>query len=518
MKKIKNLIWILIPISFFLSCAKDLGNYSYSENNDITIENIPDEINVLAGVDTLKLQPKIVSKQDGIITKDNPNYSFVYASKGIRVDKTMNYTALDSTYPMNLSYFIDLAPDDYPLNFVVTDKRTGIQTTKSFKLKVGSAVSQGWMVLSNEGQGRRLRMDMISIISSNRVLQAFDVLAVLGMPVLYNATKIVNVKRNPINSQLGVLTANDGGWKMDESDLRSYTGYDFINNFGDKSSNPKPMVIQGTNSYHLTVDQNNNSYALNYNRAGGIFEFPINTTINSIPPQFKVSKHFAVDLRVSGASNSALFYDIDNKRFIDWSGGRSTISVPLTNPAQPLFDYNTGKDLVYMESSLYGNSTAYSILKKNGQYSLYGINFVPASPVGRFEQSYYADLNIPEIEKATVFAFHSNLPYMFYAADSKVYQYDLVTKSAKVMLTLENEKVTTLKFNIFRFNFPNKTQEYINQQFDLIVGSTVSGLPEKSSGVLRFYSVPPLNGALVLSKPVYRGFAEITDVVFKELR
>lgn len=517
MKNNLNLLFIGITI-LLASCAKDLGNYEYKETNDVTIENIPDVFNVLASVDTLKIFPKITTKADGIITEENSNYSFVYALDGFIEDKTMHYKALDSSYPMNLEYFVDLAPGDYSLRFAVTDKRTGIQTTKKFMLKVGTAVTEGWMVLGNEGPERRLRMDMISVISEDRIAQAFDLLPALGMPELHHAYQIKYIRRNPINAAMGVITENEGGYRMEEFDLSSGPAYNMVYDFGDLKSNLKPVAIDGLDSYHLTVDKNNNAYALYYWRAGPIFEFPINTTTNNRKPEFRVSKYFAVDKRVSGSSNSALFYDIDNKRFIDWSGGRSTISLPLTNPAQPLFDYTTGKEMVYMESSLHGNSTAYTILKKDGQYSLYGITFVPASPVGRFEQSYYADLNIPDIENATSFAFHSNLPYMFYAAGAKVYQYDLASKTAKVMLTLENENVTMLKFNIFRFNYPNKTQEYLDQQFDLIVGTTDSRLPEKSNGILRFYDVPPLNGDLTLSKPVYKGFAEIVDVVYKESR
>lgn len=205
-----------------------------------------------------------------------------------------------------------------------------------------------------------------------------------------------------------------------------------------------------------------------------------------------------------------------------WSQGHATLMNSIPNPDIRLFDYNTGKNVVYMEGSRYGNGTAYAIMETGGQYSLYGIKFITASPVGRFEQSYYAELNIPDFNKATSFAFHSTLPYMFYSIENKIYQFDIVNKQVKLMKTLENENVTLLKFPLFRdayyANFGvTKTQEYLNQQYDLIVGSSHTSQPEKSRGKLRFYSVPPLNGDLSLIKE-YSGFADIVDVTYREAR
>ena len=65
--------------------------------------------------------------------------------------------------------------------FSVTDKRSGVQTSATFDIKVSSLTYEGWMVLCNEGEQERVRMDMISVISAERVIPAYDVLTPAGV-------------------------------------------------------------------------------------------------------------------------------------------------------------------------------------------------------------------------------------------------------------------------------------------------------------------------------------------------
>lgn len=514
-----NLKYIFIGaclLFMFSSCYKDKGNYVYTEINEIEISNIPDQINVLGNIDTLKIQPKIYSKVDGEITSATDKYTFNYAYNGVVSGGEVSYVSLDSTYAKDLNYFVTLAPKVYDMTFVVTDKKTGIQKLKTFKLNVTSSVTEGWMVLCNEGPAERVRLDMISVISSDRSLQAFDLGTVLGLPSIQKGTKLSYVYQNPLTAKISILTENDGGYNMDQATLQSGPTYSMLFDFGDKQQNCKPQNLQRISSgYYFTVDGANDAYSMYYLQAGSIFQFPVNNTFGNRKAEFKVSKYFAADAKASGGSNSVLGYDITNKRFVNWSSARNTLMLPFDASSEPLFSYNTGKDIVYMEPTLYANSTAFTILEKDNKRYLYGITFVPASPVGRFEQSYYAELNIPEINKANIFAFHSALPYMFYAVDTKIYQYDIVSKTTKLMKDFGDEKVTMLKFNLFRFNVTTKPQDILEQQYDLLVGTVDERLPEKSNGILRFYDVPPLNGDLAQIKE-YRGFAKIKDVVYKE--
>lgn len=54
--------------------------------------------------------------------------------------------------------------------FTVTDLRSGIQAVATFDIKVTSSTYEGWMILCNEGDQNRARMDMISVISAERII------------------------------------------------------------------------------------------------------------------------------------------------------------------------------------------------------------------------------------------------------------------------------------------------------------------------------------------------------------
>ncbi len=58
---------------------------------------------------------------------------------------------------------------------------------KLFDIKVTSPTYEGWMVLCNEGAQNRVRLDMISVLSKERTLPAYDLLASLGLPEVTNA-------------------------------------------------------------------------------------------------------------------------------------------------------------------------------------------------------------------------------------------------------------------------------------------------------------------------------------------
>ncbi|MBL1409431.1 PKD-like family lipoprotein [Sphingobacterium faecale] len=516
--KIKYITYVIASFYLFSSCYKDKGNYNYSAANVLEIGNIPDQIHVLGNVDTLKITPTIKSALEGEILGDNKNYSFTYAIDGSVKAGDLSYVAIDSTYPKDLNYFIKLAPKIYDVNFVVKDNRTGLETLKPFKLNVASAVSEGWMVLCNEGASERVRLDMIAVVSPTRSVQAFDLTASNGLPPITQGGRLIFLYDTQTRAKIGILTKSDGGYNLTNSTLSSGPSYNMLYEFGNKSANCMPQNIQATSSgYHVAVDGDNDVYTLYMYVAGPIYQFPVNTLTGNRKAEFKVSPYIAADPKPSNGSNSVLAYDITNKQFVNWSSGRNTMMATMENPSSnKLFDYKTGKNLVYMDATLYGNSRAYAILEKDNKYSLYGISFIPASPVGLFEQSYYAELNIPEIEKAHSFAFHSTLPYMFYAAGSKLYQYDIVSRQNKVIKDFGDENISMLKFNLFKYTVKGKTQEYYDQQYQLIVGLENKQLPAESCGKVQFYEVPPLNADLTLIKE-YKGFAKVKDVTYKEI-
>ena len=75
--KINVIILFLFAFSL-CACFDDKGNYDYREVAEITIENVPEVIEVLGNSDHIVVKPKVVSSLEGEITGDNANFEFSY--------------------------------------------------------------------------------------------------------------------------------------------------------------------------------------------------------------------------------------------------------------------------------------------------------------------------------------------------------------------------------------------------------------------------------------------------------
>lgn len=507
------------------ACFDDEGNYTYNDVNEITVTGIKEEYGGLGNVDNLTITPVVTSSVDGVIQGDNPDYSFKYraAIKDPDPKDNKQIFVLDSSFTKDVSLFLDLLPRKYNCWFTVCDNRTGIETTFPFKLNVASANSEGWMVLCNEGETNRVRLDMITVISADREVRAFDLLASRGLPEIKNAYSIGWDPNTSTGDDIFIFS-KDGGYRLEPETFMTGEENNVLYEFGDKKGNCRPVRFGAAYRNKFIVTEDGNAYTMSRLVAGGIYQLPINTTVPHADPEFKVSPYFAVDAVLGFMKSSyALFYDVTNKRFAVCTRSNPDVIVPLENPADnPLFDFQTGKDLVYMESTRYADGTVYALLKDNaGHFSIYGISFVFKSFSNtEMRQVSYSEVVAPELDKATAFAFHSTLPYMFYAVGNKVYEYDMVTKKTEIVIDDLNstETITLLKFNLFKndFNENNVPEGFLEQQYQLILGTQDSGISGVNNGILRFYNVPVAQQKLVLRGEPYKGFAKIVDVVYRE--
>ena len=73
-----NAIVLFLFVFSLCACFDDKGNYDYREVAEITIENVPEVIEVLGNSDHIVVKPKVVSSLEGEITGDNANFEFSY--------------------------------------------------------------------------------------------------------------------------------------------------------------------------------------------------------------------------------------------------------------------------------------------------------------------------------------------------------------------------------------------------------------------------------------------------------
>lgn len=564
----KNTIFKLMPTAALCaalalaSCAEDKGNYTYSEENTITIDNIPTLTSVLANAEYVDLKPVVTSSIDGDVKADNSNYSFVY----MRKNSDGKWVKLGDQKDLHI--LAEMSAGTNNCYFAVTDNRTGVQTIKPFDVRATTITSEGWLVLCDEGSDEKVRMDMLSQISLDRIMPAYNVLpAADDVPPMYHATKIGYVRTYGGFSSIFMFSKTDA-YVVPTADANAYGELGELtladefkaNQFLTKTSDhiinhvTVPYMTYGRPNAAICVSSEGNAYAYNYNSTNmsAAFEYPINTSTRGADPEYKVSPYVGVtDLRFDalGDYGCALLYDTDHKRFVGWSSkgaatndpaGLTQKCTPLTDPTDgKKFSYQTGMDLVCMINTAQSSGTVYCVMKDGNKRHVYAISVL----TDEFKQlDAYNDIQAPDFDKATCYAASSQYAVIYYAYKNKVYSYNLATKASTEMDLPSNEEVTMLKFN--RYDEPWGTGSYISQSFlgkldaatkqiyldrqnDLIVGSYDSTVQGNDGGVLRFYNVGDGGQNLTLKKDKagdadrtweYKGFARIVDVRYKEVK
>lgn len=521
--KIKNSIWMIPVLCVSLvACFDDKGNYDYRELDEIEITNIPEEVAVLANAENIVVTPKVVSKQEGEIISANPNYTFTYYYSELTTDENgyNHCKVLDSTFSKDLNIPAQLVAKKYTCWFEVKDKRTEVITSHAFTLNVASTITEGWMVLCNEGSERRVRMDMIGIISSEREVVTHDILPTL--PLVKGALKIgYDPKFGYASGAVLRILSEEGGYKLNPSDFVSGPEYSMNYEFGDQAKQHIPLTYYLAYNYPVIVDAEGDIY-MQGSSAGAVFGMPFNVLKAGSNPTFKVSPYVG---NLSGIPGLFLFNKTD-RRFMMWYAFSGETMMELPEPDPKLFDWNIGKELIYM-SGTENNNGIYALMKDaQNRYCLCGVEAAQYSYPPKYKQTLYQDgdgkgLQIKHLNEARLFAFHPQLPYLFYVVGNVIWQYDYSTKQETPMVELdEKEKITMIKFNLFTGSYFNveKPDEYFAKQYRLIVGSVDSRIEGINNGKLRFYDVPELNGKLVQYGETYDGFGEITDVVYREVR
>ncbi len=539
---------ILLLFTLLISCSEDKGNYIYDDKELVTIE-IPTQLTALAFAESIDVKPIITSNLRGSIDKGSQGFEFMCETK----NSDGKWVPMGVLNEKDVHIAAGLNAATYTCRYSVTNTDTGVRHSKLFYVRFLTTTTEGWMVLCDVGTDNRVRLDMLSQLSFDRIIPAHDVLKVdETMPELYNSASLsFYANRRAIRNKI-VLMSETGAYILpSEGD----NGYGQLLTLSEAYELKKTLFLAPTNDHivkftsvacldhtnHesiLAVSREGNVYTWNIQSTGGAFEFPINTSSRGKAPEYKVEPHVGTTLYryVSGmqAYGVALMYDKDNKRFIGWDGdgdksggsGKKQTCYPLTGTKEDnkLFSFSTGLNLVTMLNTL---TTTHSILQDGDKRVIYSINVMNKD----FKQEgYYKDIAAPNFHVATSYAASSQFPVIYYAYKNKVYAYNYATNEYKESVVLkEGDNVTMLKFN--RYDEPQgvsllvqnmneaNAAEFRARENELIVGSFDSSVSDINGGTLRFYQTtsPGLNLTL---KPnwEFSGYAKIKDVRYKEVR
>ena len=497
-------------------CYKDLGNYDYTEINQVQFSDFPTEKQyAFKNVDTLRVYPKLTGT---LAKEDLSNYTYKWQAVMTRGSLGEKATFdLDSNH-LNLEYFVMLPEAEYKVSLLVKDKKTGVTWRQSFDLSVTTVLSEGWLILSDVNG--YCHLDMVSLSTPNE-LMARGVWEDSPLASRKGPRKIGtwgDIKNGGIPSVY--LLSDDGGVRLDNDDFSYDPTNELKYEFGKFDSDFVPTDIKGnfTNAWRICVGKNG-IYTKEDRTFDGVYGLPLNK-LEGEDEYFGVAP--TIGMLYSGyAYNSAvIFYDTTNQRFLQLTSDLKSLRLP-TAP-EKYFPYQTGKKFVYMASTLHNRGEVFTILKDNaGKHWLYGLQIGNSGALSQVKDHYF-QIDAPDIEKATAFAIHPILYYLFYAVGNEIHQFDMTTKRHRILPidfpegeSLSMERISMLKFNIFVLDTYRKPAGSAEIQYRLIVGSEEQGGTEMG-GHVRMLTIPTSMEQAAGVYRSYSGFGKVVDVVYRE--
>lgn len=496
--KIKNAIVLVLILVLASACMEDEGNYDYNEINEVTIDGLEANYEVLK-FDNFNIVPELSFSLD-----ENQQGLYAYKWEAIRSASIgSGEPAIELSVERNLTARVTLPVGQYDLYYTVKDLSTNVEIFKESKLKVVTSLYEGWLLLTETNNGPRL--DMVSKVGGE-FSPIYNVLDGSGLELSGTADFVYTYPYKPSFYGIYISTSGNGTVKIEPDTFAWKSIYNLSSEFvTSQPTNLRARKVMGTlfNWGYANVDGDLYHY---YNPLGSFFGKKVNYVDNEI---FEVSPISCMEGTYGGF---AMFYDNTNKRFIRNSQfGVSTV-MPNPAPESRLFDYTTGKELLYMVNNTFGgdfySSNIFAILKDSGTNKSYVAQFTSWNG----QQKHYSEIEATDFDQATTYAISPNYGYLFYAVGSKLYQYDIFSKQTKPMEDLGNEEITLIKFEPF-LNWFNPA--YSGMDKKLIVCSYDSSLEDGSNGTMRLYFVPEVNKQIVLEQ-TYTGFGKIKSIAYRE--
>lgn len=459
-------VFIISIISLsILSCSKDLGNYSYKEINEITINGIENSYRVEYPDGKLQISPELVSTNKG---EGSGDYSYEWKAVASLPNTGIYIIGNNATISSTLS----LIPGNYTLYYKVTDNKTGVIWKKSTNLSVATGTSRGFLLAGNNPEGY-YQLDMIKMPTSGDTAVVTNLLRNSGLPPFKDAKSVLFTggSSNMNNSKFWVM-GKDKSYYIDRVTFESkptnvfrplsYSMHNIPAELTVADVAPKVSRIGGTPSsviYRAVSTQEGYVFYSSNLMYGDFYGNPINRVNESVTTYFKASPHI---LYAMGYFRGMVIYDTDADRFT-FCSTTGTYCSPLTDRPTDIYPWNqgtNGRKMIYGENTLnnsggasFGNS--FALMKDaDAEYHIYMINpaYLSSAPnkTGYYLIKKSLTPNIDNAAEKKLFAFASFRTLMLYASGSNLYYYDYNKGNERggILKSFPGEEITMIQFDI----------------------------------------------------------------------
>lgn len=386
----------------FAACKKDIQD-KYKPINDIQINDETTSFTI-PQLDSLIIMPTLVETMPA---GDSFTYSWKIDSEVISESK-------------NLRIKVTLSPGTYLITYKVTSNKNGIYTLQRYTVVVNGVYPDGWYVVnSKEGNGK------VSLIRSDDV-------------IFENPMEVANNKTYP-GKPLSLYNFGKGGffYYFTDQNVYRFNMNDWLE-IGDKSS-ILPNLATPLPFKSAPVFAVNASYFDQLIVAdGGLYAGVSGSAAENIRP-FSQRIPGDYDLFPGVFSNTydlTYFYNNAEMRFMRMNifsrilqdAPSTTGTFNLADVGRKMIAYDRGKSTLFEEEIEY-----YYIMEDDDGRFLMSLTYGPfGNTLPGVNQKF---VNSPEIDRVTKFASSSILKQLYYTVDNKVYLYDMLAESARLIYT-----------------------------------------------------------------------------------
>lgn len=460
-------IFLIITGLLFLfsSCMKELGNYEYTEINEIKIDSIKGYR--VTQFDTLKILPTITQS----LETDEGDLEYLWywykANDEKRIIDTIGYSK-------NLAFYVAAQPGLYAARLKITDKRNGLFARKAFDVSV-EADNSGILILSDLNGKANLSILNFADLFFQDVYYAANGEYAGSHPV---AIADIDHEAKHIHDIVIMCKDQAGGVVADPNTFQKVNSYAEMFYTAPLTPNPDIYASVATEltagmkiDYDFIID------------GGRLYNRDFLNAVVGMPLMYKpgILGNYKLSPYTFLQGNTLLFYDNANYCFRVLECARGLISTNKLSPV-PLKDEtdvnslafdprNVGLELVYggqgWKKDIDVVGTGYGIFRKpnsQGLSEMYCLKFnigttmsyphTPGSTYDYFTPYFkHAIQDAPDMERATAFVMSRKDPYLYYAYKNKIYSYDVEYDKAKVIYNVDTTAVgsgATVNYMYFR--------------------------------------------------------------------
>jgi len=471
------------------SCIKDNNDFNYEELNNITIK-IPNEAITVVQRDMIRINPEIIETKPG-------SGPFIYKWEIYRPEDLKSWeinplnpatkgTLLSTEKNLNVEAL--QAPGNYKIQYTIIDTKTNLKQSFQYLITVNGKFYEGWMVMSDKDgkpllsfvrKDETVYLDVIKTSNPNLTIAGKPLAAFAG---IQKSLQEVNVFTD---QDMYRFSANDFSYKNKTADLFETNVVPFSNpSYAVNSVNFDQYVVSNGSVYGaVTPAVGEGKYSERFNG----------------PDNYSVFPYF-----MSGQYAWALFYDNNGKQFLQGTYTRRVFTTFAHNADEKIaFQMNNvGKTMIGGDRG--GNNEYFLVMKDQSDYYIYTVLPNEKQVAGVTHKM----IDAPEISLANSFAASELNRHLYYAAGNKIYLYDILAKSAKLVYTFPaNIRIKDLK--MLKSQEWGPTSPLDNKR---LVAATYNG----TEGELYYLDVLPIgeiaNGSY--SKK-FGGFGNITQISYR---